>query len=95
MPRKARAQTSTNVYLLHASASQTHGTRCTRHTWTTANLNNIPSINVRHCGTRTGWPTKVGRVPVPLTLYNFNRFLQRNGHLCLITVCQAAHGIFY
>ena len=54
--------------LLHASASQTHGTRCTRHTWTTANLNNIPSINVRHCGTQTGWPTKVGRVPVPLTL---------------------------
>ena len=68
MSRKARVQTSTNVYLLHASASQTHGMRCTRHTWTTANLNNIPSINVHHRGTRTRVAQEVGRVPVPLTL---------------------------
>ncbi len=40
-----------------------------------------------------GYP-KANHVPIPVTL-NFNRFLQRNGYLCLITVCQAAHGIFY
>ena len=49
------------------NASQTHGMRCTRHTWTTANLNNIPSINVRYHGTQTGAVHVVGRVPVPLT----------------------------
>ena len=50
MPRKARVQTSTNVYHAYClgatNSSQTHGIRYTKHTWTTANLRNIQNINV-------------------------------------------------
>ena len=67
-PATGEAKQPMTTTLLHASASQPHGARCTRHTWTTANMRNIPSINVHHCGTRTGAAHEVSRVPVPLTL---------------------------